>query len=48
MTASWKYSIGLSLALFVSMLTVFSLLTPAYRDEAAAINSRTLNAASAR
>ncbi len=47
MTASWQFSIGLSLAAFAGTLIVVSLLTPAYRDVAGTINGPTLKAAAA-
>ncbi len=47
MTASWHFSIGLSLAAFVGTLIVVSSLAPAYRDVVGTINGPTLKAATA-
>ncbi len=47
MTASWKFSFGLTLTAFIETLIVVSLLTPAYRDVAGTINGPTLKAAAA-
>ena len=47
MTTPWKFAIGLPLALFVAILAVAPLLTPAPHQLAAKINDQTLKAAAA-
>ena len=45
MTTSWKFSVGLSLSLFIATLAVMSFLTP--QTIAGKINGSTLKAAAA-
>ncbi len=47
MTTCWKFSVGLSLILFLATLAVVSVLTPAAQEVAGKINDPTLKAAAA-
>jgi hypothetical protein len=47
MTACWKFSVGLSLSLFIATLAVVSFLTPTPEKVAAKFNDPTLKAAAA-
>jgi hypothetical protein len=47
MTTWWKFSVGLSLSLFITTLAVVSLLTPTPQKVAGRINDPTLKAAAA-
>ena len=47
MTTCWKFSVGLSLSLFITTLAVVSLLTPTPQKVAGRINDPTLKAAAA-
>ncbi len=47
MTTCWKFSVGLSVILFLATLVVLSFLTPAAQEVAGKINDPTLKAAAA-
>ena len=47
MDMPWRFCVGLSLALFVAILAVAPLLTPAQHQLAAKINNQTLKRAAA-